>query len=226
MKESAGRSPAPFYHIVRTRGRGIRIRVLPSGEVEVLAGPRVSVKKIDAAVHANLNWIETHRPSLRPAAVLEPGGYLLLFGRELPVSFMPDPPCFCDGTQIFLVQDITEKQLIEQLKQQLYPYVFKCVKDICKSIQMNLPYISINGARTRWGSCNRQIGRLNFSYRLVFAAPALIFAVAAHECAHLLHADHSKRFYAALSSIDPKWREHRRALRDFENRYNIYNLID
>jgi predicted metal-dependent hydrolase len=60
--------------------------------------------------------------------------------------------------------------------------------------------------RSRWGSCSRR-GALSFCYRLVMAPPATIDAVVAHELCHLVHLNHSPRFYALLDRVCPGHRE-------------------
>lgn len=65
----------------------------------------------------------------------------------------------------------------------------------------------IVGERTsRWGSCSRR-GTLSFCYRLVMAPPETIDAVVAHELCHLVHLDHSPRFYELLDGVCPGHRE-------------------
>lgn len=48
---------------------------------------------------------------------------------------------------------------------------------------------------SRWGSCSAT-GSLNFSWRLIMAPPFVLDYLAAHEVAHLVHLDHSPRFWA------------------------------
>ena len=64
------------------------------------------------------------------------------------------------------------------------------------------PKILLSSALTRWGSCNvkREV-RLNF--RLMQAPRHLIDYVIAHELAHLLHLNHSRRFWHAVGRIFP-----------------------
>jgi predicted metal-dependent hydrolase len=47
---------------------------------------------------------------------------------------------------------------------------------------------------SRWGSCSAA-GSLNFSWRLIMAPPFVLDYLAAHEVAHLVHLDHSPKFW-------------------------------
>lgn len=68
--------------------------------------------------------------------------------------------------------------------------------------------IVLRDTRSRWGSCTSD-GRLMFSWRLAMAPPAVLDYVAAHEVAHLLHMDHSPRFWAAVARLMPDYARHR-----------------
>lgn len=56
---------------------------------------------------------------------------------------------------------------------------------------------------SRWGSCS-STGSLNFSWRLVMAPPFVLDYLAAHEVAHLVHLDHSPRFWALTNRLCPE----------------------
>ena len=53
---------------------------------------------------------------------------------------------------------------------------------------------------SRWGSCSAS-GSLNFSWRLVMAPPFVLDYLAAHEVAHLVHLDHSTRFWSLARKL-------------------------
>lgn len=61
--------------------------------------------------------------------------------------------------------------------------------------------ISIRDTRSRWGSCARD-GALSFSWRLIMAPPDILDYVAAHECAHLVHLNHSPAYWRLLKTLD------------------------
>lgn len=62
--------------------------------------------------------------------------------------------------------------------------------------------VALSNARTQWGSCTRS-GHVRLNWRLVQAPLAIIDYVAAHELAHLVHLDHSPRFWAQVAVLCP-----------------------
>jgi len=61
---------------------------------------------------------------------------------------------------------------------------------------------ALSNAQTQWGSCTRR-GHVRLNWRLVQAPLTLIDYVAAHELAHLIHLDHSPRFWAQVAELCP-----------------------
>lgn len=61
---------------------------------------------------------------------------------------------------------------------------------------------ALSNAQTQWGSCTRR-GHVRLNWRLIQAPLALIDYVAAHELAHLVHLDHSPRFWAQVAELCP-----------------------
>ena len=80
----------------------------------------------------------------------------------------------------------------------------------CDRLGKPVPRVSLTDARTRWGSCQpggpRQSPAIRYSWRLALAPFAVADYVAAHECAHLVEANHSPRFWAVVTGLcgDPK----------------------
>ena len=73
------------------------------------------------------------------------------------------------------------------------------------------PDVALAGGRSRWGVCGAD-GTIRLNWRLVHVDPALADYVAAHEAAHLVEMNHSKRFWNLLASLYPAWRDARERL--------------
>lgn len=73
--------------------------------------------------------------------------------------------------------------------------------------------VSIREYRSQWGSCNAR-GDIRFNARLILAPRSVIKYVVVHELAHLIHLNHSAKFWALVSNEIPNHRECRKWLRE------------
>ena len=71
-------------------------------------------------------------------------------------------------------------------------------------IQINK--VSVRDTKSRWGSCSVD-DNLSYSWRLIFAPPAALDYVVAHEVAHLHHHDHSKAFWNLCRELSDNYLE-------------------
>jgi predicted metal-dependent hydrolase len=75
-----------------------------------------------------------------------------------------------------------------------------------------LPNLALSSARTRWGSCSARSG-IRIHWRLIHLPPACADYVIAHELAHLVHMDHSPRFWRQVEVLFPDWQRVRAELK-------------
>jgi predicted metal-dependent hydrolase len=71
-----------------------------------------------------------------------------------------------------------------------------------KAIGVQPKRIAVRDTVSRWGSCSSS-GRLSFSWRLILAPPYVLDYLAAHEVAHLVHLNHSARYWALVGRVSP-----------------------
>jgi hypothetical protein len=69
-------------------------------------------------------------------------------------------------------------------------------------LRVGLKHITVRDQASRWGSCS-SAGNLSYSWRLIFAPPFVLDYLAAHEVAHLVEMNHSRRFWRAVAHICP-----------------------
>lgn len=73
--------------------------------------------------------------------------------------------------------------------------------------------LSIGDAGSRWGSCSPHNRSIRYSWRVIMAPPEILDYLAAHEVAHLVHADHSPAYWAVVQKLYGDHRPARRWLR-------------
>jgi predicted metal-dependent hydrolase len=73
--------------------------------------------------------------------------------------------------------------------------------------------LRLNDAQTLWGSCN-PTGTICLSWRLVMAPPEVFRYVAVHELCHLVHRNHSARYWKLVEKQMPEYEQHKRWLRE------------
>lgn len=74
--------------------------------------------------------------------------------------------------------------------------------------------VSIADTRSRWGSCSPHNRSIRYSWRVVMAPPEVLDYLAAHEVAHLVHADHSPAYWSVVHGLVGDHRPFRAWLRD------------
>lgn len=78
---------------------------------------------------------------------------------------------------------------------------WRLAKIACKLGRVPVRF-ALSNAQTQWGSCTRS-GYVRLNWRLIQAPLTLIDYVAAHELAHLVHLNHSPRFWALVARLCP-----------------------
>lgn len=91
---------------------------------------------------------------------------------------------------------------LRQMARLLVNQRIRVMNEKCK-----LPFnrVFIKGQKTRWGSCSQQ-KNLNFNWRLVMAPLPVLDYIVAHELAHLVEMNHSKKFWDLVEQIYPNYK--------------------
>lgn len=70
-----------------------------------------------------------------------------------------------------------------------------------RALGLKPPRVGLGDPKSRWGSCTPGRGSIRYSWRLILAPPEILDYVAAHEVAHLVHADHSSAFWGVVQQL-------------------------
>jgi len=102
--------------------------------------------------------------------------------------------------------DHTPRRIRDFLKKEAQVALDQAVERYTKILGIPARRIALKDTKSRWGSCSAD-GRLNFSWRLIFAPPEILDYLAAHEVAHLKELNHSPRFWSIVASLYPDYKK-------------------
>ena len=103
-------------------------------------------------------------------------------------------------------------EIISWYKHEALKYIVPQLEYFSAKINAKHRAVKITSARKRWGSCSTR-GNINFSWRLIMAPKEVVDYVIAHEAAHLLHKNHSARFWNCVEKMIPDYKNHHLWLR-------------
>jgi predicted metal-dependent hydrolase len=192
------------YRFVRRRRRTLGITVDADG-LKLSAPLRAPWRDIEQFVREKERWIlaklDEWALAPRPALVHGVTGERLpLFGEVVGLERRAGAVRREAGKLVFPGLEMLIKWLKAAALEALRPRVAHYAARLGRPA----PHVRLSNARTQWGVCTED-GTIRLCWRLVHIEPALADYVVAHETAHLVELNHSRRFYRLLDSLYPDW---------------------
>ena len=126
------------------------------------------------------------------------------------------------GSEIMIVCPIVEEEvkadaiakLLSNLTAKIAKeYIHKRVRDINAAyFNKSISNIRFKYNSSNWGSCSSK-SNINLSTRLLLAPIPVIDYVIIHELSHLVHMNHSDKFWTLVGSIMPDYKQHEKWLK-------------
>ena len=207
------------YRFVRRRRRSLGITVDASG-LAVSAPLRAPFRDIEAFLRDKERWIlakleEWARVPRAPALRVATGETLPLFGEPHLLEVREGGRAVKHDGDLLVVwaRDASRaaETLVGWLKTRALETLAPRAEQYAARLGLPAPQVALTSARGQWGVCVEG-GVIRLNWRLVHLPPRLGDYVAAHEAAHLVEMNHSKRFWQLVASLYPAWREARQEL--------------
>jgi len=216
---------------VSGRARRVSLRLdTTRGEVVATAPSPRRLNEAAAFAVERTDWIAAQMARLPDAIALHPGAVIEVQGHPVRLEAAPGrarwrAPVDGDITTLTVSGEgeAFTRAVVRALKAEARRVLTVRTEVHAAAVERPMPVVSIMDARARWGSCKpprragfgaaAEVGRIRYSWRLILAPARVLDYVAAHECAHLVEANHSPRFWAVVKDLIGDHRPHRDWLR-------------
>lgn len=82
---------------------------------------------------------------------------------------------------------------------------------------LEIDTFSVKKLKSKWGSCDVRKKHITLNLELMKYPIQAIEYIIIHELAHLVEANHSRKFYDVVSLYMPEWKKHKKILDTFFN---------
>ena len=228
------------YILTRKKMRNMRMRITSKCEVTVSCPFHTLISDVEKFIEKNLDWIKKSQSSiLQNATSLEKYEYMtgekfLYLGKEytLMVKEGQTREVRALGDYIFMtVCDLWDFEVKRSLLDKWYKSQankifadrFSYLKFLHRDLFSGDYQLKIKKGVSTWGTCAVSKGVVTLNFRLIYAPIELIDSVILHEFCHFYYIHHAKGFYGLLSTLDPLYKEHNKALDRKYIDYTHYN---
>ncbi len=210
-----------ILYVLSNRARRVSLKVKAAErQVHVIVPNLRAFAQAQAFAQTQRDWIDVQLEGLPPPQPFVPGEDILFqgdlyrlvsppgkgrakidrAGRRIIVP-SPDPESFAGRVRRLLIREARA-----ELEAATHHYAGELGKRVGK--------VSVRDQASRWGGAiTRQgEGHISYSWRLICAPPDILEYVCAHECAHLVEANHSAAFWAVCEQLFPETKRAKRWL--------------
>ena len=209
-------TPVPLDVQWNPRARKLTITVdHTQRQVRLVLPRRVSLKEGIAFCRKNADWIQNRLAALPARIPFAHGSLVPLLGEAHRIHHVPEARrgVWREEGAVWVSghADFLERRVTAFLRDFAARTIAPLAREKAAAVERDLGRVTLRESRTRWGSCSPS-GDLSFCWRLIFAPAQVLDYVVAHEVAHLVHLNHSERFWRLCAQLTPEVQGPRRWL--------------
>lgn len=218
------------YILVRSkkRKRSLSMKVRKDGNLQINVPFFIEKAVVEDFILSKYSWLkqQKQRAEHEPQKSLsyENGDKHLYLGEYYPLQLITSKISKVEISNGFLCVFHRKNASIKNLvlkwyRQQALDY-FNHRTHLFKNSN-NLPEVKkvkVRNMKARWGSCSSR-AVITYNIHLLKASTESIDYVIIHELCHLIHPNHSHRFYQLQSQLNPNWKQQKKSLNNLGYKY-------
>ena len=210
--------------IKRSRRKTVALYVFPDNRVEIRVPWLYNINNVESFLVKHSRWLFKRLDSKNDNVITQKrfvdGELHYFLGKQYPINInissknsivFQDNVIRISTKSPDLVESLLDRWYLEQAKRIFQEIAIPLVKQMEK-YNVAPTSFSIRKMKTRWGSCSRK-GSISLNLHLVKLPEQCIKEVILHELCHLVHFNHSKEFYALMTTEMPDWKIWKKYLR-------------
>lgn len=193
---------------VHARARRVSLRVDARGEVVAIAPSPRRLHDALAFARDRADWIAQRVTAAPSTVAFAPGASVPVRGEAARLTAVPGASAarlLRDQAGLSIVSGgegaAFARRIDRLLKTEARRDLEHRTELHVRALGLALPKVALGDPKSRWGSCTPARGSIRYSWRLILAPAFVLDYVAAHEVAHLVHADHSPRFWGVVRDL-------------------------
>jgi predicted metal-dependent hydrolase len=194
---------------VNPRARRISIRIdSRAGEAVAVAPSERRLADAVAFARSKAGWIAERLAARPPGTVIAPGAVIPFRGREVRLEATGGAGAArlvedADGLRIVSggEGEAFARRVTNLLKRAAREQLSARTDFHLRALGQRPVRVTINDPASRWGSCSPMSRSIRYSWRVIMAPPEVLDYLAAHEVAHLVHADHSPAYWSVVRRL-------------------------
>ncbi|MBI5805800.1 M48 family metallopeptidase [candidate division TA06 bacterium] len=213
--------------VVQKHIKNVHLSVYPpAGRVRISAPLRMDLETIKMFAISKMGWIKKKQLKIRSQQRETPREYLsreshFFLGKRylLKVVEADAKPAVTIQHETLLLQvrkgtSLEQKHIILQdwQRQQLRDIIPTFISIWEEKLNVTVAEFGIKKMRTRWGTCNRKVGRIWINLELARKPLECLEYIIVHEMVHLLERNHNEVFVALMDKHLPSWRQSKEKL--------------
>ena len=188
---------------VDRRARRLAIRVDPrTRAVKLTVPPHARADTVLGFVRAHTGWVAQRLAELGETVPFAPGRVLPILGQPVTIEAVAGAGVRRVGDRLHVGghPDFLARRVDDWLKAEARRVLGDRTAAAAARLGTRATAVAVRDTISRWGSCAAN-GRIGYSWRLILAPSWVVDYVVAHEAAHLVELNHSRRFWRLVEDL-------------------------